>query len=404
MSFTPDSTSSGKGTYTATPTPVAHTVGAGGNRILVVGVAISVAGDGLTSVTYGGVALTRALISGSSGVGCYTYLYYLLNPTVGTANVVVTCSDTFNSTWVAQSFFADSAIDAITVFNSTQGNGVGPFSLPIAATGKLAVSVIGGNGGTGNGGAGANEFVATSGGLIAQIDNSDNTSHAALSAIANVTSVGWSWGGDYRFTSMGVMVLSHAAGADTTAPILSSPTATPTGATTANGSVSTNETGTLWRLASTNPSETAATIKAAALTSSVTATGVQSVAFAGLTTGLTYYPHYVQDDAASPPNTSAVSNGAAFVPTASVPTVTFTYAAAGKNTNGGKRLAVAHRVTIHDKSTRALLGTKTGLTSDATTGLVTFTMAGFTAGTEYMAMAISDANDKDTGFFWITPA
>lgn len=102
-----------------------------------------------------------------------------------------------------------------------------------------------------------------------------------------------------------------AATGDTTAPTLSSPTATQTGQTTADGSVSTNEAnGTLYRYVSTNAVESAATVKAANQTSAVTATGVQSVSFTGLTAGATLYAHYLHRDAAG--NDSLVADSASF--------------------------------------------------------------------------------------------
>jgi len=97
---------------------------------------------------------------------------------------------------------------------------------------------------------------------------------------------------------------------DTTAPILSSPTGTKTGSTTASGTVSTDEAnGTLYYLASENATETAATIKTGS-SQTVTATGVQNVSFTGLTASTLYYAHYVHDDAAS--NESNVQTSASF--------------------------------------------------------------------------------------------
>jgi len=107
--------------------------------------------------------------------------------------------------------------------------------------------------------------------------------------------------------------------ADTTPPTLSSPTGTSTGATTATGTVSTNEAnGTLYRLVSTNATETAATVKAAALTTTVTATGTQSVSFSGLTPSTTYYAHYVHTDAAG--NDSTRVSSASFTTSSSADT------------------------------------------------------------------------------------
>lgn len=99
--------------------------------------------------------------------------------------------------------------------------------------------------------------------------------------------------------------------ADATAPVLSSPTGTATGSTTASGTVSTDEgNGTLYFYASTNASETAATIKASGSSQAVSGTGSQAVSFTGLTGSTTYYAHYVQDDASS--NESNVVSSSSF--------------------------------------------------------------------------------------------
>lgn len=111
---------------------------------------------------------------------------------------------------------------------------------------------------------------------------------------------------------------------DVTAPTLSSPTGTKTGTTTATGTVSTNEAdGTLYYYASTNATETAATVVASGSSQSVTTTGVQNVSFSGLSTGTTYYAHYVQDD--SDLNRSARVSSSSFTtdtPDTTAPTLT----------------------------------------------------------------------------------
>lgn len=84
--------------------------------------------------------------------------------------------------------------------------------------------------------------------------------------------------------------------ADTTAPVLSSPTATADGLTI-NGTVDTDEgNGTLYYYASENSSETAATIKTGD-SQSVTSTGTQNVTIS-VSAG-DYYLHFVQDDSSS---------------------------------------------------------------------------------------------------------
>jgi len=107
------------------------------------------------------------------------------------------------------------------------------------------------------------------------------------------------------------IILRFGAEADVTAPVLSSPTGTKTGSTTADGTVSTDEgNGTLYYYASTNASETAATIKASGESQAVSASGEQNVSFTGLDPDTVYYAHYVQDDAAS--NESNVVSSSSF--------------------------------------------------------------------------------------------
>jgi Concanavalin A-like lectin/glucanases superfamily len=79
-------------------------------------------------------------------------------------------------------------------------------------------------------------------------------------------------------------------------PVLSSPTGTQTGSTTASGTVSTDQgNGTLFFIATVNSSETAATIKAGN-SQAVTTSGIQNVSVSGLTPSTTYFMHYVHDN------------------------------------------------------------------------------------------------------------
>lgn len=119
--------------------------------------------------------------------------------------------------------------------------------------------------------------------------------------------------GDYMTTGFDDFVLSDLA-ADTTAPTLTNPTTTATGATTASGSVSTNEAnGTLYWLASANATELAATVKAGS-SHAVKASGVQNVTVTGLTASTSYYLHFVHTDAAA--NDSAVATSGQFTTSA----------------------------------------------------------------------------------------
>ena len=111
-------------------------------------------------------------------------------------------------------------------------------------------------------------------------------------------------------------------GGDVTAPVLSSPTGVATGATSANGTVSTDEgNGTLWWVttqSATGPSvaqvqagqdHTGAAADANG-SQSVSFTGVQNISATGLTGSTAYYHHYQQEDAAT--NDSTVVTSAQF--------------------------------------------------------------------------------------------
>lgn len=105
------------------------------------------------------------------------------------------------------------------------------------------------------------------------------------------------------------------AGEDTVAPTLTNQTASATGATTASGSVTTNEAnGTLYWLVSSNPTATVAVVKAG-FSQAVTAAGVKTVTLSGLTASTNYYLHFVHTDAAG--HDSTVASSAMF--TTSVP-------------------------------------------------------------------------------------
>ena len=82
-SITSDTSNNGAASYT-----VSHTT-KGENRCLVVVLQLETQGADPTSITYDGAALTKA--ESTSGTGAmYTAIYYLVNPTIGTNNLVVT--------------------------------------------------------------------------------------------------------------------------------------------------------------------------------------------------------------------------------------------------------------------------------------------------------------------------
>lgn len=177
------------------------------------------------------------------------------------------------------------------------------------------------------------------------------------------------------------IVTGGGGGGDTDPPILTFPTGTATGPTTADGAVITNEAGgTLYRLASVNPSESAATIKAAALTTAVAATGSQPVTFTGLTAATVYYTHFVQIDAAG--NESAVADAPISFTTAGGAGTITTPPIHDPETGQLLANAAVTWFCAYDSATQALVLRKTGLTTSAA-GIITTTDAALVSGTVY---------------------
>lgn len=83
-----DSSSHGN-VVTGTSLTYSHTT-SGSARILFVGVSTESASDLVTGITYNGVSMTRIQFQSGNGEG--TYLYYLINPSLGANNVVISTS------------------------------------------------------------------------------------------------------------------------------------------------------------------------------------------------------------------------------------------------------------------------------------------------------------------------
>jgi hypothetical protein len=120
-----------------------HTIGNGSNRLLVVTIAYH-ASDTCTGITYGGVGLT--LLGGQTGNFRTARVYYLLNPTVGTAQIAV--SGTFDSwgdgvTHGSVSFFGVDTSDPFRSSGGTDGNYSYNASVTISsAAGDLCIDIV----------------------------------------------------------------------------------------------------------------------------------------------------------------------------------------------------------------------------------------------------------------------
>lgn len=180
-------------------------------------------------------------------------------------------------------------------------------------------------------------------------------------------------------------------GGDTTAPVLSSPVGTATGSTTATVGATTDEgNGTLYAVVTTSATQpSVAQIKAGqnhtgaaaawAGSVAVSSTGAKTLNATGLTGSTTYYAHLVHSDAAGNDSNRVVS--ASF--TTSAPTTAGLTSSPLKDNTGTLHLNAPFEAFVLNATTGALVVRKTGLTSNASTGVVTFTDAALTAATQY---------------------
>lgn len=161
------------------------------------------------------------------------------------------------------------------------------------------------------------------------------------------------------------------------APVLSSPTASATGQTAANGSVQTTvASGTLYWLVNGNATATDAEVKAAS-SQAVTSAGLQNVSITGLTADTQYYVHYLH----SATGDSAVVRSAQFSTTA-LASLTL-----GPLVNNTATVHVSvSGVTVHVIVGAAVV-TKTGVSTNGA-GMLTVSDEALTVGATYRAIIV----------------
>ena len=220
------------------------------------------------------------------------------------------------------------------------------------------------------------------------------------------------------------------AAADTTPPTLGSASAAATGATSAGGGVTTDEAGPAWAVLTTSAAKpTAAQVKvgqnasgtaAAAFANATLGVGANAAAFTfgGLTASTSYYMHVVQDDTASPANTSAAATSAQFTTgladttppllssgTATVKSNALIALGATTDEANGTLYAVLTASATAPTAAQVCAGQNhtgaaaawSGSQAIASTGAKTFNATGLTASTDYYPyLAHRDASGNDT--------
>src|SRR5688572_24220878 len=160
---------------TGTTQTLSHTIGVGMDRVLIVGVSVYNANKMVTSLTYGGTALTRiGFLDGGTGSNDRRMeMWRMIDPPIGTANVVVTFSTSAKAVIGAASFFGVNTTAPHGAFTSNEGNtNLATVTVP-SAPGELVIDcmAVQGNATTATVGAGQtqlwNDYTRSVGGAVA---------------------------------------------------------------------------------------------------------------------------------------------------------------------------------------------------------------------------------------------
>jgi hypothetical protein len=124
----------------------AHTVGAGSDRVLWVGVHTRDGNTAVSNVTYGGTPFTRVGSIVAGGGQNRSEIWQLLSPAVGTANIVVTLSAAKNVAAGAVSFFGVDQSTPVGSLASGSGNSTTANVTVSSAAGEVVLDAVSANG------------------------------------------------------------------------------------------------------------------------------------------------------------------------------------------------------------------------------------------------------------------
>jgi prepilin-type N-terminal cleavage/methylation domain-containing protein len=141
-----DSVSSGTtAAYTDSTMTVAHTTGSGSDRLMLVGISFNPNdNERVTTVTYGGTSLTK-VGEGVNGNDAMVYIYSLVAPAPGAADVVITFDSALDEGAIAgvMTFTGVEQTTPLGTFASASGNNSTPASVNItSASGELVFGVV----------------------------------------------------------------------------------------------------------------------------------------------------------------------------------------------------------------------------------------------------------------------
>src|SRR5438445_1905879 len=168
---------------------ISFTVGTGANRLLIVGGTVD--NSAITGVTYGGTALTQAV---ADTLKPLTSIWYLVNPTSGTASVVVTSTASKGAVIGVISFTGVDQTTPVptTAKNDNAGGTTSPATVSI--TNANANAWVMDVAGSSNGGGLTNGASTTQQWSIAGSANSGASSRKGPLSASTVTSFSWTLG------------------------------------------------------------------------------------------------------------------------------------------------------------------------------------------------------------------
>jgi hypothetical protein len=183
-----DSISSATGTGSSVSW--SHTVGAGSDRILVVGISKRKNDKTTNNITYGGVGgFTQVGSQIGSGTDHGVEIWYKLAPAVGTANIVVTLSGNVNAAIGAISFIGVNQTTPTGTFAGAGGTDASPIVNVSSAGGELVLGVLSISGDHGGITAGGGQTVRWSG----STGTGDSNEYGAGDTAPGASSVTMSW-------------------------------------------------------------------------------------------------------------------------------------------------------------------------------------------------------------------
>ena len=123
-----------------------HTVPSGANRALVVVTGHNDGSRNVTGVSYGGVALTKAIQQDGASADTEASIWYLVNPNVGSANVVVTVSASVNIVASAVNLTGVNQTTPIGTAVGVAGNNSAPSVTVSSAANEVVIGAVGAKG------------------------------------------------------------------------------------------------------------------------------------------------------------------------------------------------------------------------------------------------------------------